>query len=143
MIELRRETTVGRPRDQVVEYLADFAHAEEWDTGTRSCTRIDDGPVAVGARWRNVSEFRGRETEIEYTLTRREPGRLTFTGKNKTVTSVDDMTFEADGDRTRITYLARFTFHGLAALAQPFVKPSLDKLGDDTIAQLTRVLDRR
>ena len=143
MVALERSTTVGQQLADVVAYLADFGHAEEWDAGTKTCTRIDEGPVQVGARWRNVSEFRGRETELEYMLVRQQPQRLTFTGGNKTVSTTDDLTFEADGGGTRIRYRARFDFHGLAKLAGPFVKGSLDKLADDTMAQLTRVLDKR
>jgi carbon monoxide dehydrogenase subunit G len=142
MTELERSTTVSRKMADVVSYLADFSHAEEWDSGTRSCTRIGEGPVEVGARWRNVSEFRGKETEIVYTLARREPQRLTFEGGNETVSTTDDMTFEPEGDKTRIHYRARFEFHGFAKLGAPFVKGSLNTLADDTMAQLTRVLDR-
>jgi carbon monoxide dehydrogenase subunit G len=141
MTALERSTTVSRKLAEVVDYLADFSHAEEWDSGTKSCTRIGDGPVEVGAKWRNVSEFRGRETEIEYTLVRREPQRLTFEGRNKTVSTVDDMSFESEGSRTRIRYHASFEFHGVAKLGSPFVKGSLNSLADDTMAQLTRVLD--
>ena len=143
MIELERTTSVSRRLDDVVEYLSDFGHTEQWDAGTRTCTRIDDGPVRVGARWRNVSEFRGRQTELVYTLRRLEQRRLTFTGENKTVSTTDDLTFEAEGEVTRIRYLALFDFHGIAALAQPFVRGSLHRLADDTIEQLTRVLDGR
>lgn len=145
MIELDRTVTVRRPLPEVVEYFADFANTEEWDPGTRTCTRIGGGPVGVGARWRNVSEFRGKQTELEYTLDRLEPARVTFTGRNKTVTSTDDIGFEPDDSvspaGTRISYRAAFEFHGLAKLAQPLLKGSLGKLGDDTMAQISRVLD--
>ena len=143
MPELERNTTVGMELADVVAYLADFAHAEEWDAGTKSCTRIGDGPVEVCARWRNLSEFRGKETEIEYTLVRREPRRITFEGKNKTVSTTDDLTFESEGSGTHIRYRASFDFHGIAKLGAPFVMGSLNKLADDTIAQLSRVLDGR
>lgn len=144
-IELERSITVRRPVAEVVEYLADFAHAEEWDSGTVTCTRIGDGPVATGARWRNVSEFRGRQTTLEYELVRSEPTRLTFVGKNKTVTSTDDLTFQADGSDTGgtvVRYDVRFDFHGLAALGAYFVKGALNTLADDTMAQMKDVLDR-
>lgn len=144
MIKLDRATTVRRPLPEVVAYFADFGNAEEWDPGTRTCTRIDHGPVEVGARWRNVSEFRGRDTELEYTLDRLEAARVTFVGRNKTVRSVDDISFESDGSveppATRISYHAEFTFQGLAKLAQPLVKRSLDRLGDETIEQINQVL---
>ena len=141
MIELERTATVETELAQVVRYVADFTHAQEWDAGTKSCERLDDGPVLVGARWRNVSEFRGKETELQYTLVRQEPQRVTFTGENKTVSTVDDLTFESEDSRTRIRYLASFDFHGLAKLAQPLVKGSLDDLADSTIAKLKSVLD--
>lgn len=143
MYEIVRTTTVGKELAEVVDYLADFTNTEQWDAGTKSCHRIGSGPVEPGARWVNVSEFRGKETELEYTLVRREPTRLTFTGGNKTVSTVDDLSFEADSGRTRIRYNARFTFHGLAKLAQPFVTRGLNQLADDTIAQLTTVIDNR
>jgi hypothetical protein len=55
MIELERTTTVEAQLNDVVDYLADFNHAQEWDAGTTSCERIDAGPAQVGARWHNVS----------------------------------------------------------------------------------------
>jgi hypothetical protein len=143
MIELERIITVDRPATAVVGYLADFCNAEEWDSGTRACTRLDEGPVKVGSRWRNISEFRGRETELQYTLVRSDPRHLTFTGENKTVTSIDDLSFDDEGTRTRIRYLAQFRFKGIAVLAEPFVKRSLKKLADDTIEQMKLVLDQR
>ncbi|MGQ0483571.1 MAG: SRPBCC family protein [Pseudonocardia sp.] len=143
MIKLLRTTIVNLPVDEVVTYLANFATTEEWDAGTVRTTRIGEGPVEVGARWHNVSEFRGKQTELEYTLVRYEPHRVTFSGGNKTVSTTDDITVEPDGDRTAIHYRAGFEFHGVAKLATPFVKGAIEKLGDDTIAQLTRVLNAR
>lgn len=141
MPELERSTTTRMKMAEVVDYLADFSHAEQWDSGTKSCTRIDDGPVAVGARWRNISVFRGKETELEYTLVRWEPQRVTFEGKNKTVSTTDDLTFESEGSGTHIHYRASFDFHGLAKLGVPIVKGSLNQLADATITQLGRVLN--
>ena len=66
-------TTVSRTFDVrpepavVVDYLKDFSHAEEWDPGTESCTRIDAGPVQVGSTWHNVSKIAGVSTELTYT----------------------------------------------------------------------------
>lgn len=143
MMALERTTWTAGPADAVLDWLADFTHAELWDSGTVSCTRIGDGPVEVGARWRNVSRFRGKETELTYTLIRRERGHLTFTGENKTVHSTDDLTFLAENGGTRIRYRARFSFNGLAKLAEPLLKGSLNELADDTIEQLHSVLEQR
>lgn len=141
MVDVERVFTVTAQRDAIQDYLRDFARAEEWDPGTVSCSQSSSGPVAVGTTWTNVSEFRGKETELTYTLTRDEPGHLQFVGENKTVTSTDDITLTPVDGGTRVTYHADFEFHGLAKLAVPFVKGELEELGDKTEAQMTTVLN--
>ncbi|MET0315404.1 MAG: SRPBCC family protein [Rhodococcus fascians] len=141
MTDVKRTFMVNTPRDEVVRYLRDFARAEQWDPGTVSCTQIGDGPVRLGTKWRNVSEFRGRETELEYELVCDEPGRLTFTGRNKTVTSTDDLVFADSGANTVVAYHAHFRWHGLIKLVAPFVKGAIEDLGDPTVAQLKATLE--
>jgi hypothetical protein len=91
MVNVTRDFTVGTPMPMVVAYLQDFARTEEWDPGTKICTRIGSGPVQVGTQWRNVSVFRGRETELIYRLARLDNDRLVFIGENKSVTARDDI----------------------------------------------------
>lgn len=141
MTDVRRTFTVSQPPDKVVTYLKDFANTERWDPGTVTTTRVGDGPITVGTRWKNVSEFRGRKTELEYRLTRDEPRRLTFVGENKTVTSTDDLHFREVEGGTEIGYQAHFDFHGLAKLAVPFVKGALEKLGTQTENQMRRTIN--
>lgn len=135
-MKVQRTMTVDRPLGLVIDYLSDFAHTEQWDPGTVSCVRTDAGPVAVGSTWHNVSEFLGRRAELDYRLERREPARLTFVGRNAQAVTVDDMTFEADGAGTRITYEADIRFTGLARLAVPFLKPAFNRLADQVSEQL-------
>lgn len=140
MVAVERTFTVARPIDTVVDYLRDFGHAEAWDPGTKTCTRNDSGPIIVGSSWHNVSEFRGKETELAYRLDRAEADHLTFIGENKSAHSVDDMSFASAGpDSTTVTYRATITFKGLAKLADPFMKPVFAKLGVQTEEQMTGV----
>jgi carbon monoxide dehydrogenase subunit G len=144
MLTVERTFRVVAPAAFVVDYLSDFSRAEEWDPGTVSCTRIDNGPIAVGARFHNVSEFRGKQTELQYQLTLLEPAaHLIFVGNNKTVTSTDDMTFRAEGDATVVKYRASLDFHGLAKFASPFLRKTFESLADKTQAQMTAVLERQ
>ena len=99
MVHIQRTFTVEQPVEVVVDYLKDFGHAEQWDPGTVSCTRVGGGPIEVGTSWDNVSKVRGRETQLSYRLERLEDGRITFVGRNKTATSTDDITFTAVSDR--------------------------------------------
>lgn len=142
MVEVTRTLTVNQSREAVLDYLRDFGRAEEWDPGTVSCRRLDTGPIAVGARWHNVSKVMGSETELTYELTRLDPDHLQFVGKNDTATSTDDISL-ATGERpgtTEITYHADITFHGAAKLATPIAKVAFEKLGNDTEENLRRIL---
>jgi carbon monoxide dehydrogenase subunit G len=141
MVHVTRTFTVQQPTDVVVGYLKDFARAEAWDPGTKSCRRTDSGDIRVGSTWHNVSEFRGRETELEYTLRRLDPEHLTFVGKNKTATSTDEIALSSGDGVTTITYDATIEFHGLAKIAAPFLQSTFDKLADETEKQMTNVLN--
>jgi carbon monoxide dehydrogenase subunit G len=141
VVSVKRTFVVDKPMDVVVGYLKDFSHAEAWDPGTERCTRTDSGTIKVGSRWHNVSQFRGRRTELDYELVRDEADRLTFLGSNKTATSTDDLSFAAAGHGTSITYRAHVDFHGLAKLAGPLMQRTFNGLADDTVDQMTRVLN--
>lgn len=141
MIDVERTFEVRQPVSAVVDYLKDFANAEQWDPGTKSCTRTDSGPIQVGSTWHNVSEFKGKDTELEYRLVDLTDGRLQFQGENKTATSVDTISVRATEAGSAITYHAQIEFHGLAKLATPFLKSEFEELGDKTEQQMTSVLN--
>lgn len=140
-MKVQRTIKVTQPQPTVVAYLADFTNTEHWDPGTLHCVRTDTGPIRVGATWKNVSNFHGRTTELEYRLARMDPARLTFTGHNKQATTTDDLHFTTNGTTTTITYNAEITFTGLLKLATPFVRRSFEKLADEVEASLRAVLE--
>ncbi|HUQ55296.1 SRPBCC family protein [Lentzea sp.] len=141
-VDVERTFTVASTPEGVVEYLRDFSRTEQWDPGTVSCRRLDDGPVEVGSRWHNVSTFLGRKTELVYELTRDDPTGLQFVGRNDTATATDDITITAGSSpgTTRIAYHAHLEFNGIAKLGAPVAKLALEKLGTDTEKNLIRVL---
>lgn len=141
MIDVERTFEVRQPVSVVIDYLKDFATAERWDPGTKSCTRTDAGPVQVGSTWHNVSEFKGKDTELEYRLVEMTDSRLKFQGENKTATSQDTISVQATGTGSAITYHAQIEFHGLAKLATPFLKSEFEELGDKTVRQMTSVIN--
>lgn len=133
MVHVTRTFTVDRPIEAVLAYLADFGHADRWDPGTQTCTRIDDGPVAVGARWHNVSKILGKETELEYTLEQLEEQRIVLVGRNKTATATDHITVRPAEGGSEITYDATVELHGVAKLGSPLLQVQFEKLGDQTV----------
>ena len=141
MIEVERSFVVSKPPDVVVDYLQDFAHAEDWDPGTKSCVQESPGPVGVGTTWHNVSEIKGRETELTYRLEERTDDRLRFVGSNDSATSTDTITVTPADQGSSITYHAEIEFHGLAKVAGWFLQSEFEDLGDKTVRQLTGVID--
>jgi carbon monoxide dehydrogenase subunit G len=145
MLSVERTFSVARPVSEVYAYLRDFTNTEQWDPGTVRTTRTDDGELKVGAQFHNVSKFRGKETELDYVLSEDVTDKhVVFTGENKTASTRDDLSVAAQPDgRTEIWYVATFEFHGLARLAEPLIKRGLDKLADETVAQMSAVLEGR
>lgn len=143
MPTVTRTVTTPAPLEVVRDYLRDFANATEWDAGTISCDPVDPTtPIGVGKEWTNVSEFRGRETTLTYTLEADEPTRLRIVGRNKTVTSEDEMDLSTLGSVTQVRYTATFTFHGAAKLATPLLVPALGSLADDAERSLHDALQK-
>jgi carbon monoxide dehydrogenase subunit G len=137
----RTFTTTAAP-DVVYAFLADFAHAEEWDPGTIECTRID-GDGGVGTRYRNVSSFLGRTTTVEYVARELEPPTfLHFEGNNEQFTGHDRIRLQASGSGTQVTYDAHFAFHGASKVVVPLVALYLPVLAKKTVAHMRERLDR-
>ncbi|MCL8024156.1 SRPBCC family protein [Nocardioides bruguierae] len=143
-MHVERTFTVQRPVEGVSSYLADFRSTNDWDPGTVETTRTS-GDGGVGTTYANTSEFMGRTTELTYTAQVVETSRLRFEGRNKTATTHDDLTLTPTGTGgTRIRYRADFDFGRLLNLVAPLVLGrKLDALADETVEQMTRVLEEK
>jgi len=155
-MEIERTVTVDQPVDRVFAYLSDFTTTTEWDPGTVRTERLT-GDGGVGTRYRNVSRFLGRETELEYVVVDHVPGeRLALRGENATVVAHDTMTFvrtvpvsgtgsgaaAGSAESTTVTYRADFAFKGVAKLVAPLLAPAFKKLGDDAERGMREALGR-
>jgi carbon monoxide dehydrogenase subunit G len=130
-MDIERSVTVDRPHDAVFAYLSDFTTTTEWDPGTVRTERIS-GDGGVGTRYRNTSTFLGRETQLDYVVTERVPGRrFALRGENATVIAHDTMTFDPNHVGTTVTYRADFEFKGITKVVAPLFAPALRKLVDE------------
>lgn len=138
MISRTVETTAAPAA--VFAYLSDFRNTTEWDPGTVT-TELVQGDGGVGSVYHNVSEFNGRQTELDYTVVEhQEPSLLVLRGTNKTVDATDRMEISPHGAGSRVVYSADFTFKGLARLATPFLGKAFKKLGDEAEVGLREAL---
>lgn len=139
---MSRTFTVKPTPDVVVDYLADFTHAEEWDPGTESCTRLDSGPIQVGSRFHNESKIAGVSTELVYELVTLDADKVVLRGENDSATSTDTITVTPKDGGSEITYEAVIEAKGVGKLAEPLMKLVFERIGSETEEKMTEVLDR-
>jgi hypothetical protein len=142
MPSVSRTFTVSPPPELVVDYLKDFGHAEQWDPGTRTCERIDSGPVAEGAFWHTVSRIFGVTAELTYKLEELTDRRVVFLGENQLLRTVDTISVDAEGSGSVITYVAELEMHGTAMLLRPVMKLLFEKRTGDTEKRMASVLNQ-
>lgn len=141
-MKIERTVAVDVPVRAAFDYLADFTTTTQWDPGTVSTTLIQ-GDGGVGTSYQNTSKFLGRETSLTYVVEDRVPEkRIRLRGENKTVISVDTMTFDRTAAGTEVTYSAEFTFKGLSRLLAPLLRPAFARLGNDAEVGLRSALAR-
>ena len=139
---MSRTFTVKPTPEVVVDYLADFTHAEEWDPGTESCTRLDSGPIRVGSRFHNESEIAGVSTELVYELVTLDADKVVLRGENDSATSTDTITVTPKDGGSEITYEAVIDAKGIGKLAEPLMKLVFERIGSETEKKMTEVLNR-
>ena len=141
-MKIERTVTADVPVWAAFAYLADFTSTTQWDPGTVSTVRIQ-GDGGVGTSYQNTSRFLGRETSLIYVVEDRVPEeRIRLRGENKSVVSVDTMTFARTDGGTEVTYTAEFTFKGLSRLLAPLLRPAFTRLGNDAEVGLRSALVR-
>lgn len=142
MIVIEREVMVAADTARVFDYLADFRTTQEWDPGTVRTTLVS-GDGGVGTTYHNTSRFNGRETELTYVVEECvRPDRIVLRGENRTIVARDTMTFSSESHLTRVTYRAEFRLKGLVSLAEPFLRRSFDRLGEEAEEGLRNALGR-
>jgi uncharacterized protein YndB with AHSA1/START domain len=141
-MRLQKTVVTDKPLGKVFDYLSDFTSTTDWDPGTVTTVRLH-GDGGVGTTYLNTSGFLGRQTELRYVMQEFVPGeRIQLRGENKSVISVDTMTFRPAGPGTEVTYTAEFAFRGAARYLAPFFRPALIRLGNQAEAGLRQALSR-
>lgn len=146
MTRLNERIETSLPIEEAFAYLADFANSEEWDPGVASSTRVDDGDLAVGARYRLGIRRGDRVTPMEYRITVLEPPtRVVLVGEGSGVTAVDDIRFEprADGQGSVVDYTADIRLQGIRRIAEPFLGGMFRSIAQDAADGIERTLEQR
>jgi carbon monoxide dehydrogenase subunit G len=143
-MHVERTFHLDRPVEEVFAYLSDFTTTNEWDPGTVETERTS-GDGGLGTTYRNTSQFLGRRVALTYTtITFQPPHRVQFRGRNGGAVTTDSMTFTPEDGGTQVHYRADFRFGPLLSrLAPLLLRRPLDRLADETVAEIHRVLAPR
>lgn len=102
-MELATSFDVNRPVSDVFGYVADLERAPEWAAAVLERTKLTDGPVGVGTRYRAVDQFPGRKVEFTVEITEYEPNRRIAATFDQPMEGGWDATFEPLDGGTRLT----------------------------------------
>ena len=144
MIQLKETITVSAPIEVAFDYVAQFDNIESWDPGIVSAKKPSTSPTEVGTAFDLVTTFKGRKSEMTYTITTLDkPHRLVLAGEGDILSAVDSLEFSETATGTEIRYTADLTFKGLAKVGTLFVRRDLDQLGRDAVNGLKTALDSK
>lgn len=142
MIRLQETRTVSAPIAAAFDYAANFENIEDWDPGVVTSTKVGTGSAAVGSVFDLVTVFKGRTSDMTYTITELDrPHRVVLKGEGKLLSAVDTMEFSETAEGTEIRYTADLTFKGIARVGTLFIRDDLDQIGRDAVDGLKTALD--
>lgn len=139
MARYRAEQPFAGPPGVAFEYLSNFESVAEWDPGVSEATRLDDGPLAVGSRFRVVV----KTGPLVYEVVELDPGRrIRLLAESSTVRSDDVITvLPVEGGAT-VSYDADLGLRGWAVVLTPLLGLVFRRIGDRAAAGLRDRLDR-
>src|SRR5881397_1585736 len=112
----RIPVSVARPA--AFAYLSRFDRAAQWDPGVEAGEMVTPEPVGVGSRFRLVARFLGRRIPLDYEIVEYEcDERIVLRAENRSVRSVDTITFHEDERGSVMVYDAQLDAKGLGRLA--------------------------
>lgn len=133
---------------RVLDYMADFRNAVEWDPSVRKALlagKVEDAASHLrerGTAFDLTVRVGKRESALRYVITAATATSVELTARTDSIESIDTITVRPDSTGGSVMeYDARLTFLGLARLANPLLARSLRKLGDNAVARLIEKLN--
>ena len=123
-MRLEQSFCVSRPPEVVFDYLTNPANLADWQTSKTFVEQLTDGPPRLGTRVRERTKPPGgKEFEQIVEFTEFAPPRRVHVHIVEGPYPVDaTWSFEADGDATRVHFVAEGDLRGVMRALQPVAK---------------------
>ena len=144
-IDVRTETVIRRPREEVAAYVGDPSHAPEWYANIDSVEWRTEPPVGVGSRMDFVARFLGRRLAYTYEVTDLVPGeRLVMRTAQGPFPMETTYTWQPlDARSTRMSLRNRGRPAGFSRLVAPFLATAVRRANRADLARLRSLLESR
>jgi uncharacterized protein YndB with AHSA1/START domain len=117
VIHIKGDIVIGRPVEDVFDYVADECNEPSYNAQMRLAEKISNGPIGVGTQYRAEVVSGGRPVSMVIEFTEYErPGRL---ASRTTMSAMDiayTLTFEPVRDGTRMGWSGEIEPHGVLKL---------------------------
>ncbi len=124
MITARWTTQIGRPVEEVFDYVSDLENEPQWNPDASNVVQMSDGPVGPGTEW---EEDFARIGHYVTKIARYErPSAVEFDARNPRTDAYVAFRFAAAGDSaTDVSCEVRLTMKGVMRVLEPLMAPMI------------------
>ncbi len=141
-VDVRVETVIERPVDEVAAFAGDPTNAPQWYVNIKSVQWRTPPPLAVGSRMDFVARFLGKEIAYTYEVTDLVPGeRLVMRTAEGPFPMQTTYTWEPVADGTRMTLHNTGEPSGFAKVARPVMEKAMRRATTKDLEALKRLLE--
>jgi uncharacterized protein YndB with AHSA1/START domain len=141
MIQHEVSIYLNRPVEQVFAFLIDPNNLRAWQSNLIETEPVTEGPLQVGARFREVRQMGPRASEYQAEITDFEPNKRfatkTLTEPKCWVTYI----FEPENGGTRLIYKFVLQTNGMMRLLKPLIASSIKKDSHSDFETLKSLLE--
>lgn len=142
MPSVTNRIAISRPIDDVFGVMTDVENTGTWFPGNVEEHWTSPPPHGVGSTRHAVVTMFGRRTENDAVATEYEPPhRATMQGTSKNAPFVVTLTFEPDGDGTRVEATTDLTLRGPLRILGPLVGAVYGRAWARGLANLKRLME--
>jgi polyketide cyclase/dehydrase/lipid transport protein len=141
-VDVLSEVIIDRAKSDVAVYAANPDNAPEWYVNIKSVEWKTPRPLSVGSRIAFVAHFLGRRMAYTYEVVEFVAGeRFTMRTTEGPFPMETTYTWEALGERTRMTLRNRGTPAGFSKWLAPFMSGAMRRANRKDLSQLKRLLE--
>jgi carbon monoxide dehydrogenase subunit G len=143
MVRVEQSIEIARPIEEVFAFLTPFENLPRWEAGILEAGQTTPGPLAVGARGRDVRHFMGKPTETVYEVMDYAPPTHFAVRSVAGPTPVTaSYTFAASASGTRVHSQAKLGIGGLMGLLSPLLSRMIGRQHAKDLQTLKLVLEK-